>query len=89
MIVASAGIQAEGVQNPLVQSTRITEVSSTITDVNNFHEVLTIGSRGHGGLLLWLQNAFLALGMILIALSIFTLFEGRIRELAGRFTGRR
>ncbi len=85
MLVASTGIFTEGVENPLVQSTRITEVSSTITDVNNFREVLTVDGTGSGQLLFWLQWTFFATGFIMIALSLFLIFEDRVMALARRF----
>lgn len=85
MLVASTGIFIEGVENPLVSSSRITEVSGSITDVNNFRTMLTVDGQGHGQLLYWLQWTFFAVGLILIALSIFLLFENQVRSFAGRF----
>ena len=85
MLVLSTGIATEGVENPLVTSTRLTEVSSTITDVNNFRTVLTTDAAGSGQFLFWLQWSFFGTGMILIALSIFLLFESRVIELARIF----
>ncbi len=84
MLVLSTGIATEGVENPLVVSTRLTEVSGTITDVNNFRTVLTTDGPETGQFLFWLQWSFFGTGMILITLSIFLLFEARIGELFGR-----
>ncbi len=85
MLVLSTGIATEGVENPLVNSTRITEVSSTITDVNNFRTVLTTDGPQTGQFLFWLQWSFFGTGMVLLALSIFLLFEARIGGLIDRF----
>ncbi len=81
----STGIATEGVENPLVNSTRLTEVSGTITDVNNFRTVLTTDGAGTGQFLFWLQWSFFGTGMILITLSLFLLFESRFGELIARF----
>jgi hypothetical protein len=85
MIVASAGIFTEGVQDPLVSSTRITEITGSITDVNNFRNNLTVDGAGHGQLLFWLQWTFFITGIILIVLSIILMFEGQVKGLVGRF----
>ncbi len=84
MLVLSTGIFTEGVENPLVNSTRITEVSSSVTDVNNFRDIMTVDEEGNGQFLFWLQWSFFGTGMILITLSIFLLFEARIGELIAR-----
>ncbi len=89
MLVASTGIFTEGVQDPLVTSTRLTEVSSTITDVNNFRTTLTVDGPGHGQLLFWLQWTFFATGAILIVLSIILMFEGQVMGLVGNFFKKR
>ena len=85
MLVASAGIFTEGVENPIISSTRITEVSPTITDVNNFRDILTVDGGGTGQLLFWLQWTFFSVGLILIVLSIILMFEGQVMGLVGRF----
>ncbi len=85
MIVASTGIYTEGVQDPLISSTRLTEVSGTITDVNNFRTVLTVDGAGHGQLLYWMQWTFFSVGVILIVLSIILMFEGQVKGHVGRF----
>lgn len=85
MLVLSTGIATEGVENPLVSSTRITELTSAITDINNFRNVLTTDGPQSGQFLFWLQWSFFGTGLILVTLSIFLMFESRFGELIGRF----